>query len=384
MRILADENIPYAREAFSTLGEVRITAGRAVTRANLADIDLLMIRSQTNVTAALVEGTPVRLVTTATSGSDHVREADLQRLGIPFYAALGCNANSVAEYMAAAWLTLGRRRGRTLRGLSVGIIGVGHVGTLVAEKARALGMVPVLNDPPKARETGLAEYRPLQDLLDCDIITCHTPLTRTGPDPTAGLVGDAFFARVKPGAWVCNAGRGGVIDEPALQAALDSGRVKGLVLDTWDHEPDIDPRLLASADIATPHIAGHSLEGKAHGTQMVYEAACRILNQPVAWHVSDVLPPPQVPELVIDALGRDEEDVLAEVVSRVYPILRDDQALRATASRASSDRGREFDRLRRTYPIRREFRFTRVSVRHGSPALDGALRSLQFITDSPR
>ena len=380
MKILADENIPYAREAFSPLGEVRISAGRAITRADLADIDLLMIRSQTIVDAALVEGTPVRLVTTATSGSDHVREEDLQRLGIPFYAALGCNANSVAEYMVAAWLTLARRQGRSLRGLRVGVVGVGHVGTLVADRARALGMIPVLNDPPKARETGGAEFRPLEDLLDCDIITCHTPLTRSGADPTSGLIGEPFFAGLKPGAWVCNAGRGGVIDEQALHAALSGGRIGGLILDVWDHEPGIDARLLDEADIATPHIAGHSLEGKAFGTQMVYEAACRFLNRPVEWDVSAVLPPPVVPDFRLDATGQDDEAALAEVVSTVYPILRDVQALKATTGWNPEDRGREFDRLRRTYPVRREFRFTRVSIHQGSSALHGALRSLQFMT----
>jgi erythronate-4-phosphate dehydrogenase len=382
VRILADENIPYAREAFSTLGEVRISAGRAITRSNLADIDLLIIRSQTSVTAELVEGTPVRFVTTATSGSDHVCEEDLQRLGIPFYAALGCNANSVAEFMVAAWLTLAQKTSVTLRGRRVGVVGVGHVGELVAEKARALGMMPVLNDPPRARETGRADFRPLEELVDCDIITCHTPLTRAGADPTSGLIGEPFLSRLKAGAWLCNSGRGGVIDEAALRASLATGRIGGLILDVWDHEPQIDPWLLDAADIATPHIAGHSLEGKAYGTQMVYEAACRFLRREPAWDVARALPPPEVPEIRIDARERDDEAVLADVVSRIYPILRDDAALRRTMGWVPVDRGREFDRLRRTYPVRREFRHTRVSILNGSDSLNRALRGLKFVTDA--
>ncbi len=381
MRILADENIPYAREAFSTLGEVRIKPGRSITRADLAGIDLLMIRSQTRVDAALVEGTSVRLVTTATSGSDHVKDTDLERLGIPFYAALGCNANSVAEYMVAGWLAFAARKQVALRGLRVGVIGVGRVGTLVAAKAAALGMMPVLNDPPKARATGSADYRPLQDLLDCDIITCHTPLTRSGPDPTAGLIDARFLDGLKPGAWICNTGRGGVVDEEALLAVSAAGRIGGLILDVWDHEPEIDARLLEVADLATPHIAGHSLEGKAFGTQMVYEAACRFLQIHPNWNVERGLPPPQVPSIEMNGEGRGDQSLLGEIVSSIYPIARDDAALRKTVGQVPAERGRTFDDLRRTYPVRREFRHTRIRVRHGSRDLMTALNSLQFITD---
>ena len=193
---LADENIPFAREAFGTLGDVRLAHGRRITRDLLRDVDLLVVRSITRVDEPLLAGTRVRFVGTATSGSDHVVVGDLARLGTTFYAALGCNANAVAEYMAAAWLTVARRRGCALAGRRVGVIGVGHVGSLVVEKARALGMVPVLNDPPKARETGSDAYRPIDDLLDCDIITCHTPLTHDGPDPTYRLIGEPFFSRL--------------------------------------------------------------------------------------------------------------------------------------------------------------------------------------------
>lgn len=378
MRILAEENTPYARDAFSTLGEVRTMAGRQITRADLAGVDLLMIRSQTNVDAALVEGTPVKLVTTATSGFDHVQVADLERLGIPFFAALGCNANSVAEYMVAAWLVLARRTQQKLRGRRVGIIGAGRVGSLVAEKARALGMEPVLNDPPKARESGSAAYRPLDEALDCDIVTCHTPLTRSGPDPTWRLIDESVLRRMRPGAWLCNAGRGEVVDEQALRAAIDAGRLGGVILDVWDREPRIDADLLVRTDIVTPHIAGHSLEGKALGTQMVYDEACRFLGRSPAWTVESALPPADVPEITIDAAGREDEAVLDEVVSRVYPIARDDEALRRTAMWTPAERGTEFDRLRRDYPVRREFRQTRVRASQASATLAAQLRGLQF------
>jgi len=378
LTILADENIPFARDAFSTLGDVRLAPGRRISRLDLRDVDVLIVRSITAINADLLAGTAVRLVATATSGSDHVSVPDLDRLGIRFYAALGCNANAVAEYMAAAWVVTARRLGCRLAGRTVGIIGVGHVGSLVAEKARALGMTPVLNDPPKARETGSDRYRPIQDLLDCDIITCHTPLTLDGPDPTWHLIGEPFFAHLKPGAWFCNAGRGEVVDEAALHASLDRGERGAAILDVWEAEPAIDGRLLARADIGTPHIAGYSLEGKMNGTAMVYEAACRFLGVTPSWDAAAAAPPPAVPVVTLDEGARTTEDALASVITAVYPIERDNAALRATAEFEPTARGRQFDLLRATYPVRREFRHTRVT-HHGAEASTlEALGALQF------
>jgi erythronate-4-phosphate dehydrogenase len=362
--ILADENIPFAREAFGTLGEVRLKHGRRISRADLDDVDLLVVRSITRVDGALVEGSRVRFVGTATSGSDHVDAVDLERLGIAFHAALGCNANAVAEYMAAAWLTLAQRRGETLAGRRVGVVGVGHVGSLVVEKALALGMEPVPNDPPKARESGSDRYRPLDALLDCDIVTCHTPLTFDGPDPTYRLIGDAFFSRLKPGSWFCSAGRGEVVDEAALGRALDNRRLGAAVLDVWDHEPEIDGGLLARVDIATPHIAGYSLEGKLNGTDMVYRAACGFLGVEPVWSAAAAVPPR--PEgLPLRGFARGDTDLrhldregvatVADAVAAVYPVLRDAEALRRTAGMDAAERGRAFDLLRKTYPTRREF-----------------------------
>lgn len=376
--ILADENIPFAREAFGTLGEVRLRHGRAIAAADLQDVDLLVVRSITTVDRALLTGTRVRFVGTATSGSDHVNIPELARLGITCYAALGCNANAVAEYMTAAWLTVAQRTGRRLRGLRAGVVGVGHVGSLVVEKARALGMELVLNDPPKARESGSDAYRPLTELADCDIVTLHTPLTVDGPHPTYRLIGEPFLSRLEPGAWLCSAGRGGVVDEAALHAALDARRLGACILDVWDGEPAIDGRLLARADIATPHIAGYSLEGKLNGTGMVYQAACRFLGVAPSWSAEAAAPPTNVPHVTKVAGGRPDQDTLADIVTAVYPVLRDDEALRATAALEPAARARAFDDLRKTYPTRREFRHTTVSAPGASAALCGSLRALQF------
>ncbi|MCX6546200.1 MAG: 4-phosphoerythronate dehydrogenase [Acidobacteria bacterium] len=376
--ILADENIPFAREAFGTLGEVRLLQGRRITRDHLRDVDLLVVRAITRVDEAMLAGTRVRFVGTATSGSDHVAIDDLARMGIASHAALGCNANAVAEYIAAAWLTLARRHGCALAGKHVGIIGVGHVGSLVVEKATALGMVPVLNDPPKSLATGSDIYRPIDELLDCDIITCHTPLTYDGLFPTYRLIGERFFSRLKPGAWFCNAGRGEAVDERGLGRALGDGRLDATVLDVWDHEPAIDGQLLADVDIGTPHVAGYSLEGKLNGTAMVYDAACRFLGVEPAWHAGATALPPSLPPPTVNAAGRNEVEVLADVVAAVCPIARDHEALRRTAPMTPGERALVFDELRSTYQMRREFRQTTVTVTGGSPELISTLRALQF------
>jgi erythronate-4-phosphate dehydrogenase len=225
-------------------------------------------------------------------------------------------------------------------------------------------MEPVLNDPPKARETGGAAYRPLHDLLDCDIVTCHTPLTFDGPDPTYRLIGESFFERLKPEAWFCNAGRGEVVHEAALHQALDDRGLCAVMLDVWDHEPEIDGRLLARVDIGTPHVAGYSLEGKLNGTAMVYRAACALLGVEPAWQ-PEVALPPRAPGLPLDGFAEGETGLrgldcagvaaLAGVVTAYCPILRDDEALRGTVGMSPADRGKAFDHLRKTYPARREF-----------------------------
>ncbi|MCX7046834.1 MAG: 4-phosphoerythronate dehydrogenase, partial [Candidatus Sumerlaeota bacterium] len=379
MKIIADENIPFGREAYGTLGDVTLLHGRLLSAAQVKDADLLFVRSITKVNAALLDGSKVKFVGTATAGFDHVDVDYLARRGIAFSAAPGCNANSVAEYMAAAWLTVAMKKKFSLQGLKVGIIGVGAVGSRVEIKARALGMIPVLNDPPKGRETGDPKYRPLDEVFDCDIITCHTPLTHDGPDPTHHLVNKEFFRRVKKGTFFCSAGRGEVVDEKALHAAMDAGRLSVVVLDVWENEPKIDPKLLARVDFGTPHIAGYSYDGKVNGTTMTYEAACRVLGISPRWDPRTVMAAPESPELAPDVSGKDDQTALHEIVTTIYPIERDNAALRKAAGMAPDDRGKYFDRLRKDYPYRREFHNTRLTLPPARESLRSAARGLGFI-----
>ncbi|HLG43654.1 MAG TPA: 4-phosphoerythronate dehydrogenase, partial [Nitrospirales bacterium] len=275
MKIVADANIPLVEEAFGQLGQVTLLPGREIGPEQVRDADVLIVRSVTSVGPALLEGSRVRFVGSATIGLDHVDEVFLNRRGIAFAYAPGSNANSVAEYVIAALLALGRERyeGRTL-----GLIGVGRIGTLVQEKALALGMTVLANDPPleRAGRAGLVSLDAL--LRGSDLVSCHVPLTREGPDATFHLLDEARLSLLQSHAVVINTARGPVVDNAALLRALRGGRIGGAVLDVWEHEPEPDPELIEAVTLGTPHIAGYSFDGKVNGTRMLYDAVCAFLE----------------------------------------------------------------------------------------------------------
>jgi erythronate-4-phosphate dehydrogenase len=375
MRIVADENIPFAVEAFSNLGDVHTVAGRAITRETVADADVLIVRSITKVNAALLEGTPVRFVGTCTIGEDHIDKAWLAAQGIGFSSAPGCNANSVAEYIVGALLHLSVRHVRPLEGLSLGIVGVGNVGSKVARKAEALGLRCVLHDPPLAETMWDAKYRPIEEVLACDIITLHVPLEKTGPHPTRHLVNDDFIARMKPGTLLINTSRGAVVDGAALVRGLERGHPAGCVLDVWENEPGIDSALLDLVDVGTPHIAGYSYDGKVNGTRQIYDAACFYLGRGAAWNPAPLLPEPEVPVLTVYP---DEPEALQLAVRAVYDIMQDDADLRGTLALPASERGAAFDRLRKAYRQRREFFNTRVELAQPDVSFAARLAGIGF------
>jgi len=352
MKIVADPNIPYVREAFAPLGDITLIPGRQINAAAVRDADLLLIRSVTNVNSALLAGSRVKFVATATIGFDHVNMAWLHNTGIDFATAAGSNANSVAEYVVAAMLELAHRQGYRLRDKTLGVVGVGNVGSKVVRYARALGMRVLQNDPPRQRAERLQDFVSLTRMTaEADIVTLHVPLTKTGADTTFHLLEPGKFTLI-------NSSRGAVLDNKKLLPA----KLPGLVLDVWEGEPNIMPDLLAKVDIGTPHIAGYSFDGKVNGTRMIYEAACRYLNVKPTWQ--PVLPVPPVPRLEITVPpGEDDEDVLRRVIKQVYDITADDAALRRVGTAG-------FDKLRAEYPVRREFFNTEL-------ALTGVLDSLR-------
>ena len=277
--ILVDEDIPQGRETFAPFGEVRTFAGRALTAAKVVDADALIVRSVTRVDASLLTGSRVRFVGTVTSGTDHVDAAWLAANGVAFASAADCNSAAVAEYVLAAVLLLAQRLDFDPAGLTLGVVGVGRIGSRVARWGRLLGMNLLLCDPPLQRRTGSPEFVSAAQLArDADIVTLHVPLTQEGADATADLVDAGWLAGLKDGAMLINTSRGEVVREDHLSAALQSGWVRAAVLDVWRNEPRVDAALVQRAAVATPHVAGYSVEARQRAVLMIRDALARFIS----------------------------------------------------------------------------------------------------------
>lgn len=373
MRIVCSASLSYATEAFGRLGDVAVIEESSIGPADVAEADALIVRSTTRIDAKLLHGSKVGFVGTATIGSDHIDKSYLESRGICWCSAPGCNANSVCEYVFSAILCLSARHGWRLDGLTLGIVGVGNIGKRLAAKAALLGMRVLCNDPPRARAEGPEQFVSLERLLDeSDVVTMHVPLTREGPDATFHLADDSFFRRLKARCFI-NSSRGAITDTASLLEKIESGWTGQTVIDTWEGEPAYSADLQNSCSIGTPHIAGYSFEGKAFGTMMVYEKLCAFLGAEPEWSVEDEFPPPPVPLVVLDAAGKSDEAAMHEVARQVYDIEKDDAALREEPGNPE-----HFRLLRKNYPVRREFRFTRASVLNGRPALIAKLEALGF------
>lgn len=380
MKIVCDKNMPYAAEAFGPLGDVLLKDGRQISPEDVRDADMLITRSTTKINAALLADSPVRFYGSGVIGTDHIDVPYLESRGIVWTGAPGCNAESVANYITAALLWLGGKNGLQTEGRTIGVIGVGNVGRRVCAHMRALGLHVLANDPPRQRDAEDAEARGFVSLdrvlAESDIVTCHVPLTRTGPDATFHLLKAAQFAQMKPGSIFINAARGPVIETDALLAALGS-RVSHAVIDCWEGEPTYRTDLLARAVLATPHIAGHAYEGKVNGTAIVYRRACAFLG--VEPSCPFTLPVPPLPEWRTDAAGRMDEEVLRELVLSVYDIEADSRRLKDSCVADDAMRAAAFDAQRSRYPMRREFASTRVTLANASASLRAKVRGLGFM-----
>ncbi len=349
VKILVDENMPYARELFSRLGEVKPVAGRPIPVDELADAQALMVRSVTRVNASLLSGTAVKFVGTATAGTDHVDQAWLHEAGIGFSAAPGCNAIAVVEYVFSALLMLAERDGFTLKDRTVGIVGVGNVGSRLQARLEAWGVRTLLCDPPRAERGDAGDFRPLEALVrEADILTFHTPLFKEGPYKTLHLADNALISALKPGAILINACRGAVVDNAALLTRLEAGQDLSVVLDVWEPEPDLNVELLKRVDIGTPHIAGYTLEGKARGTTQVFEAFSAFIGHRQQVALDTLLPAPEFGRITLH--GPLDQPTLKSVAHLVYDVRRDDAPLRKVAGIPG-----EFDKLRKNYLERREW-----------------------------
>lgn len=382
--ILIDQAIPGGVEAFARFGCCETFAGRAPDRDALARADALIVRSVTRVDAELLNQTRIRFVATATSGIDHIDTAFLARRGIAFADAAGCNSRGVADYVLAALYEMAARQGFDPRDRTIGVVGCGRIGSLVTDLCRRQGMAVVQNDPPLARRGGA--YVDLPELLDCcDILTLHVPLTDAGPDATRGLIGAAELNRLRPGSIVLNTSRGGVVDEAALRPAVTS---RGLhaVVDVWCNEPDIEAALVRCAALATPHLAGYSIESKRRATGMVAAAFAKWAGQagessqpcPEAPRVPAVRESLESPEvsaitLALDAPTGDTVADVAAALRKAAPLAQADAQLRAAAE--SGRAAALFDQIRLAHAGRHEFTALRAICAAGhSPDADALAR----------
>lgn len=351
LKILADENIPALEPLFGSLGELQRRPGRTLAAQDVAQADILLVRSVTRVDAALLADSRVRFVGTATIGTDHLDTRWLEAAGIQWCNAPGCNADSVVEYVLSTLWLLATEQGRDPLACTVGVVGAGNVGGRLVQRLQALGMRTLVCDPPRAEREGEAGFVALEQVLEeADLVALHTPLTRSGAHPTHHLLNAGNLRHLKQGAILLNAGRGPVIDNEALLRLTQTREDLTLVLDVWEQEPGLDVRLAQHCAIATPHIAGYSLDGKIRGTWMLYRELCRWLGVPQSQTLDAVLPAPRMAQLNCTD-GLDPTDPMR----LIYDPYRDDRALRRTLSLPPQQRAQAFDRLRREYPVRREF-----------------------------
>ncbi|MGB2755512.1 MAG: 4-phosphoerythronate dehydrogenase [Phycisphaerae bacterium] len=377
MKIVADENILLLRDAFGSLGEVVAIPADAIRPALLRDAQALLVRSVTPVGPALLDGSAVRFVATATIGVDHIDQEYLRRHGIGFSSAQGSNARSVAEYVFTALAVLAERGGWRFRDKALGIVGVGNIGSRVARMAEGLGLAVLRNDPPLACETGDPKYVPIETLFDADIVTFHVPLTREGPDATYHMIGESLLSRLKRSVILLNTSRGSVADTAVLKATLGVKRLGAVVLDVWENEPNIDLELMNAVDIATPHIAGHSYDGKVNGTRMILHAFCRHFGLQRMWDPSPLMPPPETPRIRLPA-GVDARQAIRYATRAAYDIEADDARLRAIREKPAEGRSAYFKSLRENYSLRREFPQTTVELESADTQVRSAMETLGF------
>jgi erythronate-4-phosphate dehydrogenase len=323
MKVIVDNKIPYIKEAINRIAdEVVFLPGADFTKEAVKDADALIVRTRTRCNRELLEGTQVKFIATATIGYDHIDTEYCREAGITWTNCPGCNAGSVEQYVRSVLGLLQRKKGLDLKNATIGVVGVGHVGSRVARTAKLLGMRVLLNDPPRADkgETGFVDLATIA--RECDVITFHTPLIQEGIYRTYHLVDKDFLFSLKRAPYLINSSRGEVVDTASLLASLAAGKVKDVVIDTWENEPRISRDLLEAAFLATPHIAGYSADGKANATRMSLEALCRFFGMEVEFEIT----PPEGPS--------------------DYDPTRDSEWLKADPEK--------FEWFRGNYPIRRE------------------------------
>ena len=364
MKIIIDDKIPYIRGAFEKVAEVIYLSGPKTNPEVVKDADVIVTRTRTTCNEKLLGGSSVKFIATATIGYDHIDTEYCDKAGIKWTNAPGCNSGSVEQYIASALMVLAERKKLQLKNLCIGIVGVGNVGSKVANICRLFGMKVLLNDPPRERAEGPEEFVSLDKIKEeADIITLHVPLNYKGEDVTYHLGNNTFFSSLKMKPILINSCRGEVLDTEAVKDALKSGQLSGLVCDCWEHEPEIDLELLALTELATPHIAGYSKDGKATGTRMSVEAISNYFGLGLNnWQPAGVELPAH-PIIELDGKEKTGPEIISIAILSTYDIQNDDLLFRKNPAL--------FEQLRGDYPTRREFpAYTILAVNVASNELE--------------
>ncbi|MFZ2323720.1 MAG: 4-phosphoerythronate dehydrogenase [Ignavibacteriaceae bacterium] len=374
LKIIIDENIAFAREAFDQFGQIILLPGKRITNQELQNADVLIVRSVTQVNEDLLKNTAVKFVGTATIGTDHIDLDYLNKNNIVFADARGCNAYSVAEYVIAALLFLANKLDLRLSEKTIGIVGVGNIGSKVAAFTNALGMKVLLNDPPLQRNGVKREFHSLNKILRADIITFHVPLIKEGVDKTYHILDKEKMGLINKNAILINTSRGPVVDNKELISVIREKNLK-VVLDVWENEPDVNLDLLKEVLIGSPHIAGYSWEGKVNGTKMIYNALCNYLNAEQKFDLeNDFIEGSDLKLLDFP----EPEKSLDDLVSKIYNIKTDDNLMREMINKTKPEKIFYFESLRKNYHLRREFTNYKISIAKEKLYLKNTLEQLRF------
>ncbi len=371
MKIIIDDKIPYIKGALESFAEVVYLPGSMATPEIVKDADALITRTRTICNAKLLKGSKVKFIATATIGFDHIDREYCKQAGIEWTNAPGCNAKSVEQYIASALFSYAMRKRFQLEGKTIGIVGVGNVGTKVARFCKIVGMKVLLNDPPRERVEGSGEFVDLKTIREeADIITFHVPLNTSGADKTYHLVDEEFIEGLKKKPLLINSCRGEVFHSEMVCKALKNNTISGFIADCWENEPELDLDLLNHSDYGTPHIAGYSRDGKANGTKMSVQAVSRFFKLGIDdWEPANVELPKST-TIEIDGTQRREYSIIAEAVLSTYDIETDDEKLREAPYM--------FEKLRGNYPVRREFDTYTVSAKNIEEGTIEKLKQIGF------
>ena len=349
MKVVCDSHIPFLKGALEPYCDVAYAQGQDIGPDLVRDADALIVRTRTRCDSNLLAGSKVRFIATATIGYDHIDTAWCEANGIRWTNAPGCNSWSVQQYVGSLLVTLSRHMLFSFKDKTIGIVGVGNVGSKVARLAALLGFRVLLCDPPRARREATNAFVTLDEIINrCDIISLHVPLIRNGEDATYHLFDRNRLSSLSRNQILINTSRGEVVDNAALKEVLKKKAICTAALDVWENEPLIDRDLMNLLFIGTPHIAGYSIDGKATGTTMCIQALGKFFDLPCRdWEVSEVPESIRPSEFSIDATGKTPQEVLADAILYTYNVRDDDTALMSDIS--------SFEKLRSDYPVRREF-----------------------------